>query len=81
VEQGALDSARSVVYTRKLGKETQMTTKGNVISCDNCGRQLSLPMAETNLQGKQSLDQRVRDYALQEGWKVTGDGHLCPDHD
>jgi hypothetical protein len=58
-----------------------MTTKGNVISCDDCGRQLSLPMGEANLVGKQSLDQRVRDYALQEGWTVTDQGHLCPDHD
>jgi hypothetical protein len=58
-----------------------MTTKGNVISCDNCGRQLSLPTGEANLQGKQSLDQSVRDYALGEGWKLTDQSHLCPDHD
>ena len=56
-----------------------MTIKGNVISCDECGRQISMPM-ELESGGKQSLDERVRDYAAQEGWTYTDQGHFCPVH-
>jgi hypothetical protein len=56
-----------------------MTVKGNVISCDECGRQISMPM-ESESGGKQSLDERAREHATREGWKQTDGTHLCPDH-
>jgi hypothetical protein len=56
-----------------------VTIRGNVISCDECGRQISMPM-ELEPGGKRSLDERVRDYAAQEGWTYTGQGHFCPEH-
>ena len=56
-----------------------MTIKGNVISCDECGRQISMPM-ELEPGGKQSLDERVRDFAAEEGWTYADQGHFCPEH-
>jgi hypothetical protein len=56
-----------------------MAIKGNVISCDECGRQISMPM-EPEPGGKQSLDERVRVQATQEGWVYTDQRHICPDH-
>lgn len=56
-----------------------MTVKGNVISCDECGRQMSMPM-EAGAGGKQSLDERVRAHAAEQGWTSTDQGHLCPEH-
>ena len=54
-----------------------MTIAGNVISCDECGRQMSLS-TEPQPTGKQSLDERVRAYALEQGW-TSVDGHdFCP---
>jgi hypothetical protein len=53
-----------------------MAIKGNVITCDECGRQISMPM-ESGAEGKQSLDQRVRDHVIQEGW-TTDQRHMCP---
>jgi hypothetical protein len=57
-----------------------MTVEGNVISCDDCVRQISMPM-ESKPTGKQSLDERVRGYAINhEGWRHTADGDICPGH-
>jgi hypothetical protein len=56
-----------------------MAIKGNVISCDECGRQFSMPM-EPGFEGKQSLDARVRVHAAQEGWTCTDQRHICLDH-
>jgi hypothetical protein len=42
-----------------------MTVEGNVISCDECGRQISMPM-ELEPEGKQSLDERVRVHSAHE---------------
>jgi hypothetical protein len=56
-----------------------VTIKGNVISCDECGRQISMPM-EPEPGGKQSLDERVRVDAAQEGWTYTDQRHVCPEH-
>jgi hypothetical protein len=57
-----------------------MTVKGNVISCDECGRQISMPM-ELGAGSKRSLDERVRTWAANEaGWGHTGRGDFCPDH-
>jgi hypothetical protein len=57
-----------------------MTIEGNVISCDACGRQIGMPM-EAEPPGKQSLDERVREWAIKhEGWSHTDQGELCPDH-
>jgi hypothetical protein len=55
-----------------------MAIKGNVVSCDECGRQISMPM-ELERGGKQSLDERVRIHAAQEGWAYTDQRHICPD--
>ena len=54
-----------------------MAVKGNVISCDVCGRQISMPM-EPGAGGKQSLDERVRDHATEQGWAYTDQRHICP---
>ena len=56
-----------------------MAIKGNVISCDECGRQISMPM-ELEPDGKRSLDERVRVHSAQEGWTHADQRHLCPDH-
>ena len=55
-----------------------MAIKGNVISCDECGRQISMPM-DLEPGGKQSLDERVRDHATEEGWTYTDQRHICPE--
>jgi hypothetical protein len=57
-----------------------MSIKGNVVSCDACGRQVSMPM-ELGGGSKCSLDQRVRVYAVEEqGWRHTAQGDFCSDH-
>jgi hypothetical protein len=55
-----------------------VTIKGNVISCDECGRQISAPMEPDG--GKQSLDELVRAYAANQGWTLTDEADICPDH-
>ena len=55
-----------------------MTVKGNVMLCDACGRQVSMPM-ERGVGHKQSLNERVRTYAEEQGWKHTEQGDLCPE--
>lgn len=55
-----------------------MGIKGNVIVCEECGRQISVPMERDA--GKLSLDERVRLYAAEKGWTWTDHHHLCPDH-
>jgi hypothetical protein len=54
-----------------------MTVRGNVMVCDECGRQLSVPM-ERDAGGKQSLDEHVRSYVQELGWRHTEDGDFCP---
>jgi len=56
-----------------------MAIKGNVILCEECGRQISMPM-ELEPGGKQSLDERVRAYAIEKGWISTDRRHICPEH-
>jgi hypothetical protein len=57
-----------------------MTIKGNVMVCDECRRQVSMPM-ERESAAKQSLNERVRSYAVAElGWRHTENGDFCPDH-
>jgi hypothetical protein len=57
-----------------------VTIKGNVVACDRCGRQISMPM-ESQSGGKQSLDARVMEWAASElGWRRTTQGDFCPDH-
>ena len=53
-----------------------MTVKGNVMLCDTCGRQVSMPM-ERGVGHKQSLDERVRSYAEEQGWEHTEQGDRC----
>jgi hypothetical protein len=55
-----------------------VTVKGNVMLCDACGRQVSMPM-ERGAGHKQSLNERVRTYAEEQGWKHAEQGDLCPD--
>jgi hypothetical protein len=55
-----------------------VTIKGNVVRCDACGRQVSMPM-ERGARHKRSLDERVRSYALEQGWQHTEQVDLCPD--
>jgi hypothetical protein len=47
--------------------------------CDECGRQISMPM-ERGAGAKQSLNERVRAYAVKLGWQHTVQMDLCPDH-
>lgn len=62
-----------------LDRSPGMAIKGNVILCDECGRQISMPM-ELVPGGKQSLDERVRAYAIEKGWIYTDQRHICPEH-
>jgi hypothetical protein len=54
-----------------------MAIAGNVISCDECGRQISMPMAREPA-GKLSLEERVRTYALSQGWTCAYGVDFCP---
>jgi hypothetical protein len=56
-----------------------MTIRGNVMVCDECGRQVSMPMLGT-AGAKQSLNERVRSYTEALGWRRTVQRDLCPDH-
>jgi hypothetical protein len=56
-----------------------MTIKGNVLVCDECGRQVSMPM-QRGAGAKQSLDARVRVHAEERGWQHAGQLDFCPDH-
>jgi uncharacterized protein CbrC (UPF0167 family) len=57
-----------------------MTIKGNVVTCDECGRQIGVPM-EAKTGGQRPLDQRVCDWAVGDaGGAHTYQGDLCPDH-
>jgi hypothetical protein len=58
-----------------------MTIEGNVISCDACGRQVSMPMKSQHSKGTQSLDAQVCKWAVGEkGWNRNNQGDFCPDH-
>jgi hypothetical protein len=57
-----------------------MTIRGNVMVCDQCGRQVSMRM-EGTAGAKQSLNERVRSYAEALGWHKAGQRDLCPDHE
>jgi hypothetical protein len=50
-----------------------MAIKGNVISCDECGRQISMPM-DLEPGGKQSLDERVRTNATRRAGPTPTNG-------
>jgi hypothetical protein len=50
---------------------------GNVISCDECGRQMSMPM-ERDPATKDSLEARVRAYAVEQGWTCAYGLDFCP---
>jgi hypothetical protein len=53
-----------------------MAIRGNVIWCDECGCQISMPMEWEG--GKRSLDERVRAFAIGQGW-ICGNGvDFCP---
>jgi hypothetical protein len=54
-----------------------MAIAGNVISCDECGRQMSMPM-EREPADKLSLEERVRAYALEQGWTCAYGVDFCP---
>ena len=56
-----------------------MTVKGNVISCDSCGQQLSMLTALKHA-GKRDLEEGARAYAAGWGWGHTAEGDYCPDH-
>jgi hypothetical protein len=56
-----------------------MTIKGNVMVCDECGRQISMPM-ERDAGARQSLNERVRAHAEALGWRHAGQRDSCPDH-
>jgi hypothetical protein len=57
-----------------------VTVNGNVMVCDECRRQVSMPM-ERESGAKQSLNERVRFYAVTElGWRHTENGDFCPEH-
>jgi hypothetical protein len=55
-----------------------MDIKGNVISCDECGRQISTTMVLESA-GKQSLDERVRAHATEKRWTYSDQWHICPE--
>jgi hypothetical protein len=55
-----------------------MTIKGNVISCEECGRQMSVPMEPDS--SKESLEDRARRFAADEGWGHTNREDYCPVH-
>ncbi len=54
-----------------------MTVNGNVIRCDECGRQLSVPM-ETGAGRKKSFEDRVRAFAIGQGWTCGYGVDFCP---
>ena len=54
-----------------------MASNGNVISCDECGRQMSMPM-DSGGGGKESLDERVRAFAIGRGWTCGYGVDFCP---
>jgi hypothetical protein len=56
-----------------------VTIRGNVMVCDECGRQVSMPMGQKD-GGKQSLDERVRSYAAELSWRRFEGEDSCPDH-
>jgi hypothetical protein len=55
-----------------------MTIKGNVISCEECGRQMSVPMEPDS--SKESIEDRARRFAADEGWGHTNREDYCPIH-
>jgi len=55
-----------------------MAIKGNVMVCDACGRQISMPMDQGG-GSKQSLTARVRSFAEEQGWQHTEQRDLCPE--
>ena len=63
---------------RCRSRPAQVTIKGNVMVCDACGRQVSMPMDQGG-GSKQSLDARVRSYAQELGWMHTEQTDLCPE--
>lgn len=54
-----------------------MAINGNVIRCDECGRQISMPM-ELDASGKKSLEERVRSFATSQGWTCGNGIDFCP---
>jgi hypothetical protein len=54
-----------------------MAVNGNVITCDECGRQMSMPM-ESDFVEKESLENRVRAYAISQGWTSGYGVDFCP---
>ena len=55
-----------------------MASNGNVMVCEGRGRQLSMP-SEHGASHKQSLNERVRSYAQEQGWNHTEEGDFCPE--
>jgi hypothetical protein len=56
-----------------------VTVKGNVVSCDTCGQQLSMLTALKHA-AKCDLEDGARAYAAGWGWDYTPEGDYCPDH-
>jgi hypothetical protein len=57
-----------------------MAVAGNAISCDECGRQMSMPM-QGEAAGPPSLEKRVRAYAIERGWTCAYGVDFCPQAD
>ena len=54
-----------------------MSIAGNVIACDECGCQPGVPM-DPDDDGKTSLEEKVRAFAISYGWTCGYAGDYCP---
>jgi hypothetical protein len=58
-----------------------VTVEGNVIRCDECGLQVSMAMRSIPVPPKVSLTERVRSFAVAEGWSCTDGRDTCASHE
>jgi hypothetical protein len=78
---GSFDEPPGLLDTRvDRSRPRHVSVHGNVMVCDNCGRQVSMPM-EQGSSHKQTLTARVREHFItRDGWQQTEQGVFCPDH-
>jgi hypothetical protein len=53
--------------------------KANVVLCDSCGQQLSMPVALKHA-GRRDLEDGARAHAAGWGWECSAGGDFCPVH-
>jgi hypothetical protein len=56
-----------------------VAVKANVVSCDSCGQQLSMPIALKHA-GRRDLEEGARAHAAGWGWECALGGDFCPVH-